>query len=329
MIIPRDKYTFIPSTNSIQLLDPYNTITTERILSIRNLTKQIDIYNSENPRNHQAVRDDGMDITVANSVISYVESAPMSNTDILKIIIDTAVVTSTGGGGGGVTTITVDPINFYSNQSIPASGSVDTTGLNVVNCTKLNIYFSNTGASTNVDITVKGSPTSTLTLSKIIGDPIKLGAGGSSGPVIGEDEIPGYVWFSMKNNDTVNAATISITIDRYVGSYIQTNTVLLSGVSIAASGSSTSDPVYTSAARRVNVYCDQTGTSTNTTFDVYGKSSLSPNIPKLLATCTLGTNEKWGCGILKDVIPGSIYTKVSNFDTVNPTVATVLVESFT
>jgi len=330
MVIPRDKYIFSPSTKTIQLLDQYNLYTIERIRSIYNLQKQIEIYNYKNPCKNNSLKNiSEMDISVSNGVITYNNTASMSASDALYIEIDTAVVTSMGGGGGSSPTITIDPINILYNQTIAANNTLDTVGVLTTNCTKLNVYISNTGTSTNVDIAVKGSPTSNLLLSKVIGDIVKLGANASNGPTIGNDEIPGYTWFSIKNNDPLNSAIITIAIDRYVGSYTQTNTTLLSNEEVISGTPKTSGDVYTSAARRVNIYCSQTGTSTNTIFDVYGKSNLSPNIPKLLATCTLGANKQWGCGILEDVIPGSIYTKITNSDSVRHSLATILVEAFT
>jgi hypothetical protein len=330
MVIPHDKYQLHASSKTITLLDPYEDVTLERIKSIYDLSQQFEIYNSNTPRKRRAYRQEaGADISVTDGVISYIEDATADSSDVIAIIIDTAVVTATGGGGGSSTTITVDPLNVIYNQTVAASGTLDTIVTSTVNCSKLNVYFSNTGTSTDVEITVKGSPTSDKTLSKIIGTPTQLGASDSNGPVIGEEEIPGYLWFSIVNNDSSNSAIITITVDRYVSSFTQTNTTLFSEQTVTASGSETSEDAYTAVSRRVSVYCEQTGASTSTTFDIYGKSRQSPNITKLLATCNLGSDEQWGCGILQDVIPGSIYVTVSNLDSLNSATATVLVESFT
>jgi len=332
MIIPRDKYTLDATARTIRLLDPYHTWTAERIKLIRNLPKQITIYDANNPRNHVSAltpNAQNYDIEITNGLISYVENTAMNDGDTLQIIIDTEVVTSTGGGGGGGSTVTISPLNVLFQEEIAASGTLSTPGLSTVNCTKLNVYIANTGASTSVDITVKGSPTSDLSLYKIIGDKIHLVAADSNGPVISDDDIPGYLWFTVENKDSAHNAIITITIERYIGSYIQTNTTLFSGSTVSYGTPATSEDVDTAASRRVNVYCKQAGTSTNTTFDIFGKSSQSPNIIKKIATCTLGANGMWGCGLLQDVIPGSVYVLVTNLDSIRTATATVLVESFT
>lgn len=330
MVIPYDKIRFYPDTHKIQLLDAYSLYTVERIRSIRNLSKQIEIYDYKNPRKNNALKNIvGADIAISNGEITYNEAAVMSSSDIIYIEIDTAVVTSTGGGGGSSSTITIDPTNILFQEEIAASGTLSTSGLSTVNCTKLNVYIANTGTSTNVDITVKGSPTSDLALYKIIGDKINLVAADSNGPMIGDADIPGYLWFTVENKDSENSAIITITVERYIGSYIQTNTTLFSGSTVSYGTPATSEDVDTAASRRVNVYCKQAGTSTNTTFDIFGKSSQSPNIIKKIATCTLGSNGMWGCGLLQDVIPGSVYVLVTNLDSIHTATATVLVESFT
>jgi hypothetical protein len=323
MVIPRDKYLFNPSANTIQLLDQYSLYTAERIRSIYNLSKQVGIYNYRNPCKNNALKNiSGMDISVSNGLITYNDTTRMSSDDILHIEIDTIIVASTSGG------FQIDSINALSSKSIAASGSLTTTGVPTINCSKVNIYISNTGAATGVEVTVNGSPTSDLTLSKTIGDVIKLNANSSTGPIIGECDIPGYIWFSIVNKDSSNAAIITISIDRVINSYTQTNTTVFSNASVVSGTPVTSPDVYTSASKRVNIYCSQAGASTNTTFDVYGKSSQVPSISKLLATCTIGSNQQWGCGLLSEVIPGSVYVVITNTDTVNSASATALVESF-
>ena len=330
MVIPYDKIQFYPDTHKIQLLDAYSLYTVERIRIIKNLSKQVEIYNYQNPRKNNAFDNvAGVDITISNGEITYNDPADMDSSDIIYIEIDTAVVTSTGGGGGSSSTITIDPTNVLFQEEIAASGTLSTSGLSTVNCTKLNVYIANTGTSTNVDITVKGSPTSALSLYKIIGDKINLVASDSNGPIISDDDIPGYLWFTVENKDSSNSAIITITVERYIGSYIQTNTTIFSESTVSYGTPATSDDVDTAASMRVNVYCSQTGTSTNTTFDIFGKSSQSSNIAKKIATCTLGANGMWGCGLLQDIIPGSVYVLVTNYDSTHTATATVLIESFT
>lgn len=321
-------YSLDASTKTITLGYNFSSTSIEQITKISNLTRNIEIYDYQNPRKHRQLRQEaGMDISVAGGKITYIENAVMNNSDIIQIIIDPVIVANSTGGGN--TTIIIDPVTVYSGQVIAASSELSSPGVPTGNCTKLNVYFSNTGTSTNVEITVKGSPTPDLTLSKIIGDPITLGAGTSNGPIIEDSEIPGDLWFTIKNKDTSKTAIITITVDRYIGGYIQTNTTLFLNNPITASGSATSGDAFTGAARRVSIYCAQTGPSTDTTFNVYGKSNQFPAIPKWLATCNLGSGKQWGCGLLTDVIPGSVYVIITNADSVRASEATVLVESFT
>lgn len=333
MVIPRDKYQINAAGKTITLLSPYNDITLERIKSIFDLSQQFEIYNSKTPKKNRlnkltAADRIGTDITVTNGVISYIVEATAQDTDVLEIVIDSAVLTVTGEN---TVASVFESLNFVSAQTIAASGTLDTTTTSAVNCEKLDIYFSNTGTSTDVEITVKGSPTSDKVLSKTIGAVVKLGASDSNGPIIGEDEIPGYLWFSIENKDASHTAIISITVDKYVvpNGLTQTNISLFSSQAVGTSSTVTSSDAYTAVSKRVNVYCTQTGASTNTTFYVYGKSRQSPYISKLLAFCNLGSDEQWGCGILQDIIPGSIYVKVSNLDSTNSATATALVESIT
>jgi len=322
-IIPDGYYQYDPSTGQIALLPPYNSITKAQVKNIYNLLQHQLLYDCRNSPPEQYITVSTVD---ENAIITHRYSTTGHTVDdILQITIDSNTETSS-------TTVDVnESINIISSQTISASGTLDTGVTSTTNCAKLDVYFSNTGTSTDVKITVHGSPTSDKTISKTIGTSIQLGASDSNGPVIGDEEIPGYLWFSIVNNDPTNSAIITITVDKYVvpNGYTQSNITLFSSQIISAYGTATSIDAYTAVSKRVNIYCTQTGASTNTTFYIYGKSRQSPNISKQLATCNLGSNEQWGCGILQDVIPGSIYATVSNGDSTNSATATVLVESFT
>ncbi len=89
LIIPHGYYKLTATNNTILLKDPYNSTTIEQIKSIRNLTKNIEIYDCRSPRNHiQFKQITGIDITIVNGVITYVEDTGMLDTDKLQITID-------------------------------------------------------------------------------------------------------------------------------------------------------------------------------------------------------------------------------------------------
>lgn len=92
-VIPKIYYTLDPDANKINLLPPYNTLTAEKVASIRNINKQVDIYNSQDPRKHtlfikEADRTQDFDIEITNGVLTYVEGAGTLDGDILRIVID-------------------------------------------------------------------------------------------------------------------------------------------------------------------------------------------------------------------------------------------------
>jgi len=81
-------YTLDTTAKTITLGTDYTDIKLEEIDRIFNLTKGIEIYNSRTPRKHIALKNQaGMDISLTNGVISYIEDAGMDNTDLIQIII--------------------------------------------------------------------------------------------------------------------------------------------------------------------------------------------------------------------------------------------------
>jgi hypothetical protein len=96
-VIPSTYYTLNAAAQTITLLPPYNTLTAENIASIRNISKQIEIYNSEDPRKHtlfikESDRTQEFDIEITDGILTYVEDAGISNGDTLRIIFDGEVI---------------------------------------------------------------------------------------------------------------------------------------------------------------------------------------------------------------------------------------------
>lgn len=90
-IISPSYYTLDPDAKTITFTTPYDTLTAEEILSIRNLSKQIMIYNSSDPRKHTSMlRQDEItqdfDIQISGGVLTYVVKAGMDEGDKLQIV---------------------------------------------------------------------------------------------------------------------------------------------------------------------------------------------------------------------------------------------------
>jgi len=91
MLIPGGSYTISPNTREITLFPPFNSITTEQIVSIYNLTNKIFVYDAENLVKRVSI----YSISVSAGVIKYTyDKHIFANTDILQIHI------STGTDGG-------------------------------------------------------------------------------------------------------------------------------------------------------------------------------------------------------------------------------------
>ncbi len=89
-------YTHVASARTIDTGD--TALTVEQIISIFNLSQGCEIYNCLNPRKHRmfltAPDNEGIDITVTNGVITYIEDSGMTNDDKLMIIVRSAHTTT-------------------------------------------------------------------------------------------------------------------------------------------------------------------------------------------------------------------------------------------
>jgi len=81
-------YTLNASAKTITLGAAYSDLKIEEILSIFNLTIGAGIYDYREPRKRRALlNENGIDISISSGVITYIETAGMTNTDKLQIII--------------------------------------------------------------------------------------------------------------------------------------------------------------------------------------------------------------------------------------------------
>ncbi|MEN6293613.1 MAG: hypothetical protein ABFD07_16560 [Methanobacterium sp.] len=91
-IVPPSYYSLDPTTRRITFTAPYNTLTSELIRTIWNLSKQCKIYDSADPRNYtlfidETDRTQDFDISITGGVLTYVTGTGMANTDKLQIEI--------------------------------------------------------------------------------------------------------------------------------------------------------------------------------------------------------------------------------------------------
>ena len=82
-IVPAANYTFDASEKTITLSSPYNLMTEEQIVTIRNITKNQLIYDSANTNRGQ--------ISITNGVITFTYKGQMANSD--KIQIEVKIMT--------------------------------------------------------------------------------------------------------------------------------------------------------------------------------------------------------------------------------------------
>lgn len=84
--IPSGYYTLNASAKTITLLSPYNTLTMPTISKILDITSGEYIYDGEKP-----VFDDPQ-ISMSDGVITYKRGNYVSNTDTLRILIDSNII---------------------------------------------------------------------------------------------------------------------------------------------------------------------------------------------------------------------------------------------
>ena len=205
MMVVVTSYTLDASAKTITLGSDFSSITIEQILDIKNITKNVEIYNSEDPKKRRlSNQEDGIDISLADGVITYIETASMDNADKILITIDLDQNTSPYTA------------NLFSAESVAASGTATCeASISTGKLSKMSVYVANAGTSTNCTVTIWGSPTSSLTGRKKALAVFTIGASSEAGNGIDLSQIDNYTWASIANGDAANAAEITVTLSMF------------------------------------------------------------------------------------------------------------------
>lgn len=114
----------------------------------------------------------------------------------------------------------VEPLDLFTAQALTASGGATPSATSattmVGKLSKVHVFVANSGASTNVTVTIKGKPTDSSTMESVLAV-FTLGATGTSDAKAGRyiEQFPKYIYAVASNVDAVNAATITVTLDRF------------------------------------------------------------------------------------------------------------------
>lgn len=111
------------------------------------------------------------------------------------------------------------PVNLFDSLTVAAASSSDASvRLPTYKDSKLHIYIRNDGASTDVSVTIYSTDSETSTHEGVV-EPFVLGASGSGSNkawiYLAPTAIPAFMYAGIKNNDSVNSAIITVTVDRY------------------------------------------------------------------------------------------------------------------
>lgn len=115
-----------------------------------------------------------------------------------------------------------DPVVLLNAQSLTVSGGATPSVTSARTCTerltKINISVKNTGASTNVTVSIYAVNAATDGIPYLIRT-FTLGAGNvtvyTAGCYIDKDAIPKYIYAVATNADAANTATITCSVDRW------------------------------------------------------------------------------------------------------------------
>lgn len=108
----------------------------------------------------------------------------------------------------------LDPVDLFTAQVVAASGSITSARLPVGKLSKIHVLVKNTGASENVTITIEEATAPTGGMVGVI-IPFTLGATEGASMYIAPGAVPKFIYAVITNSDTVNAATITVTLDRW------------------------------------------------------------------------------------------------------------------
>jgi hypothetical protein len=207
IFIPSGSYAYNASAKTLTLSGDFTTITAERIISIKNITRKTVLYDSKQLFNGS--------LSMTGSVISALnDSAAAANGDKIQIEIDT-VLSSVPILVNNVPVL-ASPDAVYTAQNFPKSPDAGYTAtpaaLDTRTVRKLSIACSNAG-STSLTISIVGKNTAAGTM-KIPLSVLTLNTTTLTGGCIITD-LPPYVEFTVTNNDTINAATVTITAQKF------------------------------------------------------------------------------------------------------------------
>lgn len=225
--IPPSYYTLnpSPSVKTITFTAPYNTLTTSEIISIRNLSKQIEIYDSSDPRKHTSMipvedQTQDFDINIESEVLTYVVGAGMESGDELQIITSRQNVTISNDSlkiddatplSVNINGATNTSSNLFTAQTVAASATATSpTPIQTGQLSKLICYVSNAGASTNCTVDIYASPTNSTTGRRKQLATFTLGAGTAEVPYetgngIDPKQLDNYIWGKITNGGTADA----------------------------------------------------------------------------------------------------------------------------
>jgi len=116
------------------------------------------------------------------------------------------------------TTLLIDPLDIFTAQTLDVAGGavpiLTSTPISVRMLSKLYVFASNSGTSTNCTVTIFGKPSATSLLSSTL-EVFTLGAGtalipNSAGKYI--EKIPSYIYAVITNADATEGHTAIITV---------------------------------------------------------------------------------------------------------------------
>lgn len=114
----------------------------------------------------------------------------------------------------------LDPIDLFTSAALTASGgatpSLTSNPIAVGKLSKIQVFVKNAGTSTNCTITIKGKPTSDSTMESVLAV-FTLGASGAGADKAGRyiEQFPSYIFAVISNADAANAATVTVTLNRF------------------------------------------------------------------------------------------------------------------
>lgn len=350
-IIPNGEYTLNPSAQTIALTD--TSITLEKILSVRNITLNMDIYNSQSTGTHKLVQES------TPGLFSYTYSGTMVNTDVLQICVenDSVLVDDSTPVDINVTNITsipvaVDPLSpividdstpvdvnvtnpnlmnlsdvlaIYASEVVAISSTTSSTAKDTRNVSYANIFIKN-ATSTNLTVNVYGSPDVAGTFKVLIGTATLNTT--TTQAEIAIENVPNYLFFDLINADASNAATVSISVQRTISTDVVRPYAdvleVYSSESVGTSSTTSSTGQDVRGAAYVIPYV-KNATSTALTVNIYGSYNLAGTIKSLIRSYAL-TDVITQAGDPITTVPNYLFFDLVNADASNAATVDVSVQ---